>query len=67
MAYNKVISRMEMELERLKYQLTDNLEWYSQSGEVSKHEQNAWGWLEATEYMLKELTRYKKESEEENG
>jgi|TARA_E500000178_G_C16384845_1_gene471849 hypothetical protein len=67
MAYNKVISRMEMELERLKYQLTDNLEWYSQSGEVSKHEHNAWGWLEATEYMLKELTRYKKESEEENG
>ena len=56
-----------MELNRLRDQLNDNLEWYSLKGDVSRYEHNTWGWLEAVEHMLKELTKYKQESEEENA
>ena len=64
--YNKVVSKMEMDLNRLRDQLNDNLEWYSLKGDVSRYEHNTWGWLEAVEHMLKELTKYKQESEEES-
>lgn len=57
-----------MELDRLKWQLDDNLEWYGQSGEVSSEEHNAWGWREAVDYIQKEITKYEQqESEEQNG
>ena len=63
-----VLNKLKMELDRLKWQLADNLEWYSQSGEVSKEEHNAWGWREAVDYIQKEITRYEQqESEEQNG
>jgi len=63
-----VLSKLKMELDRLKWQLDDNLEWYSLSGEVSNEEHNAWGWREAVDYIQKEITKYEQqEREEQNG
>jgi hypothetical protein len=63
-----ILSKLKMELDRLKWQLDDNLEWYSKSGEVSKHEHNAWGWREAVDYIQKEIARYEEqERSKDNG